>query len=1056
MSTTRFDPPYPKLEDVDGDGYIVPGENDISRDQKRTLGSYISSVTRARVPSDEVVEFAGSIPERANTFPVAEGESRTKGFTDLVGERVADTFEYSSSGVFDGRPSGDLNDLIAKGTLGEGNNPTVRPNTLGHYMLNRPAAAKAGAEIVDATNSASPARPSFPDQDTTRASSRATVADTLGEEGLSSSYDPRADRISIEDIRSSTLDMLLAATGKNRSHRDISGYEDSLIKAGVEPSTVQSGIARVDVNDMRPAKYVPVRDMNSTTRRMSGESGSTDTVITTDGLGEDRYTNRSSGAAYSPFEPFTSPLSGVSTFGVVSLAIFASVAAVSAVVLGFQKLSSLTGAGALTPSRVMTGSFLSSAPLLNRQDEVLDLALGKYELENKATPGFFGSLLNSVSEGLQAIGAPDFYNPISGRNYFECAMLGYIAFLGANPDDDVEVGDNISFLTITAQFIKRSGILILLKQQRGYYETIFRNVSRNINALINSTKADPVTFLSTGGIESLFSAGIVDIVQIFAKTGDMLYLRYDASKNFKLGGPAYTSFSDSAFDSLLNFGDAGPNKNDFSSYKKFAASRTRSQRMSEGSRNTSMDGAQIPALRLLPETYHGLIAGSPTTVAGMLARSAGGDATIHQQPAKNRFTEEQVAEIEDLLESEYMPFYFQDLRTNEIISFNAFLDDVSDGFQAEYSSISGYGRIEDAKIYKGTKRSLGVKFHLFAANPDDFDSMWWQINKLTTMVYPQWSRGRELQIVQGNDVKNKAGQAKSQTFPFIQPFSQIPTATPVVRVRVGDLIRSNYSRFNLKRLFGFKDSDVGPKQATAGGQFSTGTEDVPSKTTITPAVPGSPKVPARKIPLKLKADFKTTVENQQVTIKAGTIVKVDSKKNYSINVPGYGERFFTKVGELTGGGTIPAQEEVTPVVGGVTTTPGVDGTLTSEAAMTAAAFYNPDKNAIIRSFESTMGKGLPAVCTSLKFGWMDAPWGAGEDGPGYRAPRYCTVDMQFDVMHDIAPGLDADGFNRAPIYPVGDTIPRIIEGAEPNPYGRGTKSSQDTRIEYNNAINMKK
>lgn len=1064
MSTTRFDPPYPKLEDVDGDGYIVPGENDISRDQKRTLGSYISSVTRARVPSDEVIEFAGSIPERANTFPVAEGESRTKGFTDLVGERVADTFEYSSSGVFDGRPSGDLNDLIAKGTLGEGNNPTVRPNTLGHYMLNRPATAKAGAEIVDATNSASPARPSFPDQDTTRASSRATVADTLGEEGLSSSYDPRADRISIEDIRSSTLDMLLAATGKNRSHRDISGYEDSLIKAGVEPSTVQSGIARVDVNDMRPAKYVPVRDMNSTTRRMSGESGSTDAVITTDGLGEDRYTSRSSGAAYSPFEPFTSPLSGVSTFGVVSLAIFASVAAVSAVVLGFQKLSSLTGAGALTPSRVMTGNFLSPAPLLNRQDEVLDLALGKYELENKATPTFPGNLFNLVSEGLQAIGAPDFYNPISGRNYFECAMLGYIAFLGANPDDDAELGENVSFLTITLQFIKRSGILLLLKQQRGYYETIFRNISRNINALINSTRADPATFLSTGGIESLFSAGIVDIVQIFAKTGDMLYLRYDASKNFKLGGPAGTSFSDSAFDSLLNSGDAGPSKNDFSSYKKFAASRTRSQRTSGGSRNTSMDGAQIPALRLLPEKYHSLIRGSPTTVSSMLARSGELLGTDQQPKVKNRFTEEQVAEIEDLLESEYMPFYFQDLRTNEIISFNAFLDDVSDGFQAEYSSISGYGRIEDAKIYKGTKRSLGVKFHLFASNPDDFDSMWWQINKLTTMVYPQWSRGRELQIVQGNDVKNKAGQAKSQTFPFIQPFSQIPTATPVVRVRVGDLIRSNYSRFNLKRLFGFKDSVVGPKQESAGGQFSTGTEDVLAKTVVTrAAVLGSPGRQAQKIPLTVKKD--TYVANiagmlnaAGATVKAGTVLEPRPGGLYSLVISGktYGvER--SKIKDVAGGYTTAAQTKVEGQTEQTKEVGGSVGTITPDGnSMTAAEFYHSDKNAIIRSFESTMGKGLAAVCTSLKFGWMDAPWGAGEDGPGYRAPRYCTVDMQFDVMHDIAPGLDADGFNRAPIYPVGDTIPRIIEGAEPNPYGRGTKSSQDTRIEYNNAINMKK
>ena len=37
---------------------------------------------------------------------------------------------------------------------------------------------------------------------------------------------------------------------------------------------------------------------------------------------------------------------------------------------------------------------------------------------------------------------------------------------------------------------------------------------------------------------------------------------------------------------------------------------------------------------------------------------------------------------------------------------------------------------------------------------------------------------------------------------FIQPFSQIPTASPMIRLRVGDVIKSNYSKFGLARLFG--------------------------------------------------------------------------------------------------------------------------------------------------------------------------------------------------------------------------------------------------------------
>ena len=59
------------------------------------------------------------------------------------------------------------------------------------------------------------------------------------------------------------------------------------------------------------------------------------------------------------------------------------------------------------------------------------------------------------------------------------------------------------------------------------------------------------------------------------------------------------------------------------------------------------------------------------------------------------------------------------------------------------------------------------------------------VNKLTTLAYPQWTQGTQL---------STTGEDR-----FIQPFSQVIGASPVVRVRVGDVIKSNYSKFN----FGF-------------------------------------------------------------------------------------------------------------------------------------------------------------------------------------------------------------------------------------------------------------
>ena len=49
-----------------------------------------------------------------------------------------------------------------------------------------------------------------------------------------------------------------------------------------------------------------------------------------------------------------------------------------------------------------------------------------------------------------------------------------------------------------------------------------------------------------------------------------------------------------------------------------------------------------------------------------------------------------------------MPFYLHDLRTNEIIAMHAFLDQISDSFSPEYTSSSGYGRIDDVKHYVKT------------------------------------------------------------------------------------------------------------------------------------------------------------------------------------------------------------------------------------------------------------------------------------------------------------------------------------------------------------------
>ena len=153
----------------------------------------------------------------------------------------------------------------------------------------------------------------------------------------------------------------------------------------------------------------------------------------------------------------------------------------------------------------------------------------------------------------------------------------------------------------------------------------------------------------------------------------------------------------------------------------------------------------------------------------------------------NRIPKEKVDILERSLDSEYMPFYFHDLRTNEIINFHAFLSSLSDGFSASYDSIEGFGRVEPIKIYKGTQRKISMEFSIVSTSPEDFNIMWHKINKLVTLVYPQYTEGRRLE---------KNG------YNFVQPFSQMMGASPLIRIRLGNVLRSNYSRFALARLFG--------------------------------------------------------------------------------------------------------------------------------------------------------------------------------------------------------------------------------------------------------------
>ena len=147
-------------------------------------------------------------------------------------------------------------------------------------------------------------------------------------------------------------------------------------------------------------------------------------------------------------------------------------------------------------------------------------------------------------------------------------------------------------------------------------------------------------------------------------------------------------------------------------------------------------------------------------------------------------------EIEKALDTMYMPFYFKDMRTAEIVALYAFVEGISDSFSPKWNATRGFGRTDPVQVYESTERKIGLTFWIVPTDEQDADEMYFIINKLVAMVYPQWSRGTQRMTADGK-VK------------FIQPFSQVPTASPLVRMRLGDLFKSNYTPRGLKRQFGY-------------------------------------------------------------------------------------------------------------------------------------------------------------------------------------------------------------------------------------------------------------
>jgi len=421
---------------------------------------------------------------------------------------------------------------------------------------------------------------------------------------------------------------------------------------------------------------------------------------------------------------------------------------------------------------------------------------------------------------------------------------------------------------------------------------------------------------------------------------------------------------------------------------------------------------------------------------------------------------------EESLKSEYVPFYFHDIRTNEILSFHAFLETLSDSYTPAIESVEAMGRVEPIRIYKGTQRKISLSFWVVSLSGIDFNIMWDKINKLVTLVYPQYTEGRRVEASLNNPGKQ---------FKFVQPFSQMMSASPMIRLRVGDVIKSNYTDDAAEDLFGANlegtfDEDAIASTAAAGETQRTSDEFTLlfklDKSNEADLVSANSELEALKTAItrnkekiqsikilgscdELAGERYNFILSQKRAVTAFNIVK-------SIIVSGSTETLVTTPDasngvKFTGSATIGGIEIKTENEGEIATpepkqrkgevghqphrrakiiiTYKEAATSTSTTAEQADSdtkrprpelikeFLNHNNNSIIRTFKETgAGGGLAGFIESMSFEWISSNQVTWEIDVGKKAPKLCKVQLEFSPIHDITPGLNSQGNNRAPVY----------------------------------------
>ena len=1013
---------------VDGSGQ----PKDLTTKTKTTLSQYLSNLTSGkgtntqvanRYPVDAGYKAQSTTTKTGNPTlqtPGAAGVGNSKAF--VTDEQVLSALSDSFSKLADFRKGKgdqgktDGNDLLPglPGDVGysaedgklTGTGPTNPPKPVKGHPDTTGVVKPYVSAVLKNNRFSSAADAFYPETPVAADFGASGFNPKLPQQGRLGAYDPQAKGVSFEQL--ATIGPLLTLRagkelGANSPKTDPnSGLEQA--SAGLLPGVAQLGVTQIDPTTLYASDVLA--------------SGLTDDLL------KDSFVISPGTDSWGALNNTDDPFSGMDALGMSILSI-ALVGALELLIDGISALLGLITSQAKKPNHDAQGRY----------------SLGEYYAGEKQAHKAAGG---GIGGAIAAVGSLNFgaLLGIQPTNYpFSQALsVGANAFFGL--PQDAGIGGQLL------------GVLASAIDSPGFNVVVIRAILRGGIAIVNQAKkigGNPMNAINQilALMDTIRESKLIAACNIFAMLGDaILVLPKDFIDPDALGG-IKVSQQDQIDNALAN----GVNKSRLKGGLKLAWASNRA-----------------PAQLLLPTNVLGpavVITGlgqfDPLLGSNSDPLSRVQSKVLESQP---RIDPDTAAAFEATLDAEYVPFYFHDLRTNEMVAFHAFLASMTDDFTASYEKSDGYGRVEPVRTYRGTERRIGLSFYVVATSLQDFDEMWVKINKLVTLVYPQFTKGIQLASSDGTSYK------------FTQPFSQLIGASPLIRLRLGDLLKSNYSRFGLARLFGLgndgfalngqtddtpvlSDDDMQKYTQALQQAFSSPADETylvapgvypfidPSSGAGLPGPPvpalgssSGPKFapqfnPSAAPPGLLVIKAKSVDPNSpsdDAAIQAGSTqliceVMLNDDPAYSsaykqaiaaatfqFGDPGkplqnyIGGTYSIPISCLT-----PTQKTKTDIVQKALNAAGGSPFATEVSNFLLAGGANA--NALAKSFRDTGGKGLAGFIETMNFDWYDkVTW---ETTLGRTAPKMCKVTISFSPVHDITPGLDHFGMNRAPVYPVG-------------------------------------